>query len=870
MKHYFYLTIIFSLLTISSVSFGQQFYGVTKTDGTYDGGTIFSYDGSTGTYTDEYVFKPNPVYDAFQLFEINNGFFVGVCDHSNENSVYGSHDGNAIYSYDSSTGETSIIAELPYPFHAQVSRYNPGYIADVDNWIIGIVTMPDDSIGLMESSLYTGESTIIKKFNAESYPAEGDSSYRADNCYFTALDNHTVLFSLRKIKGLAGSGTSNEGHDFFTFDTQTKSFEYLMNVPQSDNFLAYGPFVKTNDGRWICQGAGGTFMEIDVANKTYSIKAPFDNSAQYNEEGAMLSVTDSTLLGFMEWGSSDFLMEYDFKNDTILGQYILGDRNNTNSFVTFGDSVYFAHKSSDHYRIFSYKPASGNAPVISYQLTEPEQRFIKYLISTSSTSSITAFYTGISEYYPGKRAYVNKVRFGGNQPYEEYADGATPQADLLLGPDDKLYGMASNGGRGTYYNGDGVLFRFDPDNKQYTPLHYFTGDDGGFGSKDGYGTLYGKQQNNLMEYSGKIYGTTYTNGVDEHVGAGCGVVFSYDINAFGNNYKVIYDFNDSTNASTGRWPMSGLVPGPDNKLYGTTSHGGIAEEGVNEGYGGYGVLYSIDPAHNDTFEVVMKFSDTCTVHPIDDLVAVGNGKMYGVADAMKSNFREWQWAIREYDIANKTYTNIYKSNLDDREIVNSGPLYMNGKLYGMVTSSYNNPYLYEFDIATKQLVTKVVFVGSKGASPYGNLTMASNGSLWGMTTEGGDDGAGVIFEYDISGDTYKKHHDFVWEEGKGPLYTGLTEVNDNSTGIFDKKDNKNSDVRVYPNPATEYVTFDFKSGDVQDIKYSVFDISGKLITNGNAKVNNKFTIDLSYMGPGIYTVVLKTGNEILSKKIVKK
>ena len=103
----------------------------------------------------------------------------------------------------------------------------------------------------------------------------------------------------------------------------------------------------------------------------------------------------------------------------------------------------------------------------------------------------------------------------------------------------------------------------------------------------------------------------------------------------------------------------------------------------------------------------------------------------------------------------------------------------NGKLYGMTSGggTNNSGVLFEYDPETGIYTKKVNFDGTNtGSSPQGSLMQASNGKLYGMTSDGGTNYRGVIFEYNPETNTYTKKLDFNDTNGSRPEYTSLIEI----------------------------------------------------------------------------------------------
>src|SRR5579875_2464063 len=156
-------------------------------------------------------------------------------------------------------------------------------------------------------------------------------------------------------------------------------------------------------------------------------------------------------------------------------------------------------------------------------------------------------------------------------------DGAQPSAGVIQGKDGALYGTTQYGGA----NGNGVVFKVNPDGSNFQVIHNFNYFDG---AQPSAGVIEGKD--------GALYGTTYGGGDN-----GDGVVFK--INTNGSNFQVLYSFdfmiNDGSNVN------AGVIQGSDGALYGTTEIGGAYDDGVvfkidTNGY--YHLIYNFSANNN--------------------------------------------------------------------------------------------------------------------------------------------------------------------------------------------------------------------------------------------------------------------------------
>ncbi len=84
-----------------------------------------------------------------------------------------------------------------------------------------------------------------------------------------------------------------------------------------------------------------------------------------------------------------------------------------------------------------------------------------------------------------------------------------------------------------------------------------------------------------------------------------------------------------------------------------------------------------------------------------------------------------------------------------------------------------------------------------------------------------------------------------------------------ATGI-DNQDNFKNYISMFPNPASSQLLL--QSGNNQETKYSLFDITGRKVLSGSFK--NQKSVDLSVLSEGAYFMRFESGSETTHKKLV--
>lgn len=247
----------------------------------------------------------------------------------------------------------------------------------------------------------------------------------------------------------------------------------------------------------------------------------------------------------------------------------------------------------------------------------------------------------------------------------------------------------------------------------------------------------------LQAGNGTFYGTTAGETGDDGVS---GAVFSMDS---AGNVTVM----DTFYGEEGMSPEGALVFGTDGYIYGTTEYGDYGWDGSDD-FTGDGTIFVVSPNDIDaTPTTLWVFDDGVDgANPGAALVSNTAGEFYGTT---YSGGQYGDGVVFEFAPYTETLTTLwsFSGNADGAgpSTLIAGP---NGVLYGITYSEGPGGFGTVYELAKSntqwQLTTLAAFNGVDGAGPQ-DLFLGSDGNLYGVTTGGGPQGFGTIFEVTPAG-----------------------------------------------------------------------------------------------------------------------
>jgi hypothetical protein len=270
----------------------------------------------------------------------------------------------------------------------------------------------------------------------------------------------------------------------------------------------------------------------------------------------------------------------------------------------------------------------------------------------------------------------------------------------------------------------------------------------------------------------KVIGITYMGGAGEN-GFGGGTLFEYDLLV--DSFKVLVNFN--TIACPLDRPITTLTELSSNNIVGTTFYDVFK---FNASAQNIFSIYHLPVISTGTTSVLNQLTGKLTL--------ISNGNFYGTTlyNSTNTMSNPYMGSIFSIDTGSNTTTIKYLFNAFDiysGKNPNGGLIEVNNKLYGTTLNGGANeqgPFnpgrggvIFEFDISTNSYTKKIDLDTISGSTPF-ELIKADNNKLYGLTGVGGADDLGnhygTLIEYDPTTNLLSKKHDFGFHGTTWPYY----------------------------------------------------------------------------------------------------
>jgi len=307
--------------------------------------------------------------------------------------------------------------------------------------------------------------------------------------------------------------------------------------------------------------------------------------------------------------------------------------------------------------------------------------------------------------------------------------GENPEHLLTIAPDGTLYGTTVNGGgSGCAGQGCGTVYRLKPPVTiacatiscpwTETILYRFNGLDGAY--------PYGRV---ALDAAGNVYGTGSAGGAH-----GEGVLFR--LTPAGGQWAetTLYTFGAPND---GLEPIAGPILDSAGNLYGTTSYGGTHNRGT---------VYEISPSGSGWSESILTNFERGESNPDGELVFDSAGNLFGTTYLGGAFF---SGTVFELQPKNGGWQETVLHEFSGDGGPNGAVLIDSaGNLYGTSETTEGRGVVFKLTAMGNgwNYSELHAFNGDDGSFAEGEVTMDSNGNLYGTTAFGGSFGFGVIWQ----------------------------------------------------------------------------------------------------------------------------
>lgn len=319
-------------------------------------------------------------------------------------------------------------------------------------------------------------------------------------------------------------------------------------------------------------------------------------------------------------------------------------------------------------------------------------------------------------------------------------DGYPYTNSLVQAPDGFLYGVNYYGG----LNGQGTIFKIDR-NGNFAVIRNLVYQTDGSGPS---GAL-------IVGTDGKLYGTTKSGGA-----FGGGTLFKIGTDGV---FTLIKSFKTATEGGA---PKGSLLKATDGNYYGMTSEGGN---------GFFGTIFKVSATGVYTLLTHMSGGVTGTA-PFESLV---QGKDYAYYGTTSMGGVYNQGTVFKLCGGKYTVIKSFNKGIDGGTPKGTLLLAADGNFYGTTTDGGNSNAGTIFRISQSGAFAVMYHFSSTrdGAAPQGALVEGANGQLYGMTSGGGAKGGGTIFRITTAGAFSVIRHFTLATDGANPE-GGLAKVSD--------------------------------------------------------------------------------------------
>ncbi len=693
-----------------------------------------------------------------------------------------------------------------------------------------------------------------------------------------------LLANNGKIYGVTSKGGISDDGTLFEFDpntnTLTKVYDFDGTNTGSEPFSG---LIQASDGKLYGVTAyggdndNGILFSYNLSTATLTKLYDFDgtNSGK-NPKAKLLEASNGLLYGITsEGGNNDLgtIFQYDTANQSLQTLVHLTDFGNIkNAFIQANNGKLYATSTNN---IFSFDPTTNTITSV-YNIGT----YNNYGLIQASNNILYGVFP-IGGYYNSGFIFsfdINTQNFTELYDFNKDISGSSPLKQFIE-INNKLYGVTSEGGE----KNSGVIYSFDINNNTFQNLYNLKGSILGWAPN---GKLL---QISLQKFIGFTrFGGNYNKGT----------LFEY--NKTNNTYRVLFNF-DGTN---GAEPLGTPLKASNGKYYGSTSFGGISDNGVffefdpntliyqkfdfrsynqltrpmytepvqvanGNIYGTVafrglyegGAIYKYNP-NTQNLSIVHYFESSTGKNPFVGLTLASNGKLIGQA---KSGGANNKGVIFEFDSQSDTYNKLYDFE-GLRKPIGKLIEVSNGLFYG--GRDRQTTVLYEYNMNSNIVTNKVYFDLPTTGDTSGFMfepCKGTNGLIYGVLDMGGSNDYGTLFSYDYNTDTFTKLFDFDNTNGAYPR-GGLIEYNPTLSIV---KNTFDAQIKVYPNPTKGFFKIAFDN-EIKDITAVLLSIDGRIIETKNITKSNAIQFNIKQPN-GIYFVHItnNTGKQAVIK-VVKK